>query len=550
MVSILPYIPVEIVVHLGAPDEPAENVRVSYLEYLQNVAASELYPTWALSALRANILAINSYALNRVYTEYYRSRGYDFDITNTTAFDQAFVYGRSTFEITDDLALSLIDTYIRRQGFIEPLAAKFCNGTTSVCDGLSQWGSQRLAEEGLDSVEILKTFYGDDIELVSGAPVKPIVPSYDGTPLRLGSYGDSVTILQLTLNRISQNYPAIPKINPVDGYFSEGTEQAVRRFQEIFGLEADGIVGEITWYEVIQTYVAVKKLAELQSEGQRLSAIPAVFPGNLTSGDTGQAVDTVQYLLDVISVFRPLILENDRSGTYDASTVRAVEAYQQEEAIPVSGTVDQATWYALHRSYEAIDRGIFQDAVLFRYPPLTETTDTAELHRRLTQLSAAFPSVTRPDTGEDADKRSVTDFQQMLHLTPCGIADHDTQAAICTCCDDLRYAFTPRPRQFCGYLLHLGVRDAPVTAEQRGNPRIVDCDRPVYNLQQMLRSLSELPCELHPDGIYSEDTAAAVADFQRSVGLPATGTVDCATWQALVSRCPAATQQLRFASKA
>ena len=187
--NIFPYIPETITVHLGPPDSPARNVTVPFSEYVQNVASSEVYPTWSESALRANILAIMSFALNRIYTEYYRSRGYDFDITNSTAIDQAFVEGRSYFENISKLVDEMLGSYLRRTGFIEPLASKFCNGTTVVCEGLSQWGSEELAQQGYNSVEILRYYYGDDIEIVTDAPIRGITESYPGTPLRLGSTG-------------------------------------------------------------------------------------------------------------------------------------------------------------------------------------------------------------------------------------------------------------------------------------------------------------------------------------------------------------------------
>ena len=185
-ITVLPYIPTNITVHLGAPDAPADNVTVSFSDYIKNVASSEIYPTWKPAALRANILAQVSFALNRVYTEHYRSRGYDFDITGTTTYDQRFIRGRNTFENTDRLVDQLYKTYIRREGFAEPLAAHFCNGTTTTCDGLSQWGSQELAEAGYNSMEILETYYGHNIELVTGAPERPRQPSYPGYPLRRG----------------------------------------------------------------------------------------------------------------------------------------------------------------------------------------------------------------------------------------------------------------------------------------------------------------------------------------------------------------------------
>ena len=219
---------------------------VSFTDYVKNVASSEIYPTWDESALRANILAIVSFALNRVYTEFYRSRGYPFDITSSTAYDQFFVKGRSFFDNVSRLVDELFNDYLRRPGFVEPLAAKFCNGTTVTCEGLSQWGSQNLAQQGYNSVDILRSYYGN-VEIVNNAPIRGNVSSYPGTPLRRGSSGPNVVVIQTELNRISQNYPAIPKLATVDGIFGSRTEASVRRFQEIFGLEPDGIVGKATW---------------------------------------------------------------------------------------------------------------------------------------------------------------------------------------------------------------------------------------------------------------------------------------------------------------
>ena len=186
--TVIPFVPQQITVHLAAPGQDAANVTVPFSDYVKNVASSEIYPTWEESALRANILAIVSFALNRVYTEFYRSRGYDFDITNSTAYDQAFVNGRSFFENISRLVDGLFNSYLRRPGFVEPLAAKFCNGTTVTCEGLSQWGSQNLALQGYDSVRILRSYYGD-VEIVSGAPIRGITSSYPGTPLRRGVPG-------------------------------------------------------------------------------------------------------------------------------------------------------------------------------------------------------------------------------------------------------------------------------------------------------------------------------------------------------------------------
>ena len=317
MSQAVPYIPEHITVHLGAPGTDAPNVTVPFIDYIKNVASSEVYPTWEISALRANILAIVSFALNRVYLDYYRSRGYDFDITSTTAYDQRFVNGRSTFDTIDRLVDDLFDDYLRRQGFIEPLAAKFCNGTTVTCDGLSQWGSQALARQGYDSVQILRTYYGDDVEIVQNVPSRELAPSYPGRALRLGDVGPDVARVQYAINRVSQNYPAIPQIPVVDGIFALPTEQAVRSFQTVFSLTSDGIVGPATWYELRRLFVAVTRLAELQSEGIRLDILEWEYPEVLQEGDTGIRVEQLQFLLEVLSQFIDQIPRVEINGFFD-----------------------------------------------------------------------------------------------------------------------------------------------------------------------------------------------------------------------------------------
>ena len=376
--TVLPFILQSITVHLGGPDEAAENVTVPFTEYVKNVASSEIYPTWNESALRANILAITSYAINRVYTEYYRSRGYDFDITNSTAIDQSFVPGRSYFENISRLVDELFDSYIRRQGFVEPLAAKFCNGTTTTCDGLSQWGSEELANRGYDSIDILRYYYGDNIELVQNAPIQGIDESYPGTPLQVGSTGPFVTVIQTSLNRISQNYPAIPKINPVDGIFGAQTEDAVRQFQIIFSLNPDGIVGRATWYQIIRIYVAVQRLAELQSQGQQAYAI-GPYPEDLSLGDTGDPIRLLQYILNVLQEFNPYIPAVSQTGVYDIQTRNAVQSFQQNQGIPATGAVNAQTWDALYEAFAAVETAVFDLEVLF--PDRTDFEATTRMQQ-------------------------------------------------------------------------------------------------------------------------------------------------------------------------
>lgn len=343
MPTVIPFIPEQITVHLGTPSSNAPNVTIPFSDYVKNVASSEIYPTWDEDALRANILAIVSFALNRVYTEFYRSRGYDFDITNSTAFDQYFVNGRSFFDNVSRIVDELFNDYLRRPGFVEPLAAKFCNGTTVTCEGLSQWGSQNLAQQGYNANQIIRSYYGN-VETVVNAPIRGNTSSYPGTPLRVGSSGPNVVVVQTELNRISQNYPAIPKIPVVDGIFGPQTESAVRKFQEVFNLTPDGIVGKATWYALVRLYTAVTRLGELRSQGQQFYAINWSPPGGLQPGDTGEKVRLLQYMLSVLSEYIPEIPSVAIDGVYGSATRAAVLAAQRRFRLPETGTVGTQTW--------------------------------------------------------------------------------------------------------------------------------------------------------------------------------------------------------------
>jgi len=354
MPTVTPYVPQYITVHLGSPSSDAENVTVSFSDYVKNVASSEIYPTWEESALRANILAIVSFALNRVYTEFYRSRGYDFEITNSTAYDQAFVNGRSFFENISRIVDELFNDYLRRPNFVEPLAAKFCNGTTVTCEGLSQWGSQNLALQGYTSTQIIQSYYGN-VETVLNAPIRGISTSYPGTPLRRGSSGPSVTVIQASLNRIAQNYPAIPKVPSVDGIFGSRTEASVIDFQQIFGLTPDGIVGPGTWYALVRLYTAVTQLSELRSLGQQFYAINWSPPNGLAQGDTGEKVRLLQYMLAILSAHIPSIPPITVDGVYGRNTRAAVLAAQRRFGLPETGTVGPQTWNEIYDQYAGIE---------------------------------------------------------------------------------------------------------------------------------------------------------------------------------------------------
>lgn len=351
-------IPNPITVHLGAPAASASNVQVSFPDYIKNVASSEIYPTWPRAALTANIYAIITFALNRVYTEWYASRGYNFDITNSTAYDQYFVYGRPIYESISRIVDDIFNEYVRRQGQNAPYFTSFCNGSTVTCTGMSQWGSVSLANQGLTPLQILRSYYPPDIEIVETNIITGVLSSYPGTPLRIGNMGLNVQTLQAYLTRIRRNYPAIPAITNKSGTFGDSTDAAVRSFQKIFNLTQDGIVGKSTWYKISSVYAAVTRLAELDSEGNTLG-IGTVPPDSiLRQGTQGADVITLQYLLNVISEYYPSVPAPVQDGIFGSGTRQSVIAFQQRMGVNPDGIVGPLTWTALYDTYRGIEQNV------------------------------------------------------------------------------------------------------------------------------------------------------------------------------------------------
>ena len=347
-------IPDPITVHLGTPSSNAPNVQVSFPEYVKNVASSEIYPTWPEASLTANIYAIITFALNRIYTEWYRSRGYNFDITNSTAYDQYFVQGRPIYDSISRIVDRIFNEYVRRKGHKAPYFTSFCNGTTATCQGLSQWGTVTLANQGLTPIQILRSYYPSDIEIAETDIVTGILSSYPGTPLRVGSTGLDVQTIQTYLNRIRRNYPAIPAKTDEAGVFQDSTRAAVTKFQSVFNLTPDGIVGKSTWYKISSLYTAVTRLAELDSEGGSLG-IGTVPPSSiLRQGSSGPDVITLQYLLDFISEYYPEIPGLAQDGIFGSGTRQSVIAFQQAMGLNADGVVGPLTWKALYDTYQGI----------------------------------------------------------------------------------------------------------------------------------------------------------------------------------------------------
>ena len=347
-------IPNPITVHLGRPSSAAANVQVSFPDYVKNVASSEIYPTWPAASLTANIYAIITFALNRVFTEWYRSQGYPFDITNSTSYDQYFVYGRTIYDSISRIVDQIFHQYVRREGHNVPYFTSFCNGTTATCRGLSQWGTVNLAQQGLDPLQILRYYYPDDVEIATADAVTDVLVSYPGTVLRPGSSGLDVQTIQTYLNRIRQNYPAIPAITDQEGTFGNSTLAAVKKFQSVFGLTPDGLVGPATWNKISYIYAAVSRLADLESEGTSLG-IGTVPPSSvLRLGSRGQDVLTLQAILSLISEFYPSVPRLAQNGIFDTQTQQAVIAFQQLMRLNPDGIVGPATWSALYDTYLGI----------------------------------------------------------------------------------------------------------------------------------------------------------------------------------------------------
>ena len=430
-------IPEFITVHLGAPSQNAENVRVPFQEYIKNVASSEIFPTWNEEALRANIIAIVSLTLNRVFTEWYPSRGYDFDITSSTQFDQSFVKGRNYFDNISSLVDDLFDTYITRQGVISPLFAAYCDGRRTTCSGMSQWGSENLAREGYTALNILRNYYGNNIELKNATEIENTV-SYPGYPLSLGSQGFEVEEIRRQLYRIADNYPLIPKINPVLRVFDSALDSAVRTFQEIFGLTVDGIVGKATWYRISYVYASVTKLAELTGEGETGGLPEEVPTETVQRGDSGTSVARLQLILGYIGLFYPEIASPALDGIFGSGTEQAVRDFQQYFGLPVTGIVTASDWQRLYDVYNELLERITPTLGEQSYPGSPLSVGSRGENVRLMQeylniisdVYTTIPKITADGIYGNATAQAVRAFQRRFFLDITGTIDAVTWGQI------------------------------------------------------------------------------------------------------------------------
>lgn len=362
-----PVVPNTITVHLGKPQDNANNVTVNFIEYISNVAASEIYPTWPIEALKANIYAIISFTMNRIYNEWYRSKGYNFDITNSTIYDQAFVYNRSTYENINNIVEDVFNDYVVKGSGIEPFFTTYCDGRNTTCNGLSQWGTVTLANQGKSALEILRYYYGKDINIKYDAEVGDTI-GYPGYVVGLGSAGNPVLAIQRDLNRIRKNYPAIPSINNKLGIYDEETVNAVKKFQEIFTLPVTGSVDKATWYKIKYIYTSVKKLSDLYSEGLTRDEATFLYEDELNYGDTGIEVEHIHYYLDAIAFLDPDIPRLKTNSIYNDNSITMVKAFQKKYNLPVTGVFTYRDWNKLREVYSKILKNLNNEFVNDLYP--------------------------------------------------------------------------------------------------------------------------------------------------------------------------------------
>ncbi len=434
-----PIIPKYVTVHLGRPNASASNVTVSFRDYIKNVASSEIYPTWPEESLRANIYCQISLVMNRVYTEWYRSKGYAFDITNSTAFDQYYVHNRNIFENISKIVDEIFNTYIRKLQTINPYYAEYCDGRQVWCNGLKQWGTVDLANKGYNAFEILKYYYGENIELVTTNRIEGVSGSYPGYSLKTGMKSDAVATIQSQLNRIAVNYPVIPTIYPVDGIFGPQTEAAVKAFQRQFNLTADGIVGNATWYKISYIYVAVKKLAELTSEGVE-AGLEFEYPGRaIREGDRSVEVQEIQFFLNKIALFTSRVPSVKIDSFYGSGTKAAVIAFQRLAGLTPDGIVGRVTWDTLVEAYEdtlAVEAP--EQQLLGPYPGTAlRIGSTGEAVKRVqsalnavNQSNGTLTTLTVDGIYGNATAEAVRTFQRQNGLSADGVAGPQTWNAL------------------------------------------------------------------------------------------------------------------------
>ena len=524
-------IPKNITVHLGKPAASARNVTVSFRDYIANVASSEVYPTWPEQALRANIHCQISLALNRIYTEWYPSKGYTFNITNSTSYDQYYVHGRTVFEVMVRITDDIFNTYLRKRGTVNPYYSEYCDGKSVTCPGLKQWGTVTLANQGRTALQILRYYYGSDIEIVRTSNIQSIPQSYPGSPLRQGDSGTAVFTLQRQLNRITKDYPFLGKLT-VDGVFGSRMAATVRAFQKQFNLTADGVVGRQTWYKINYIYVSVKDLAELTSEGETSSGTlsDGTWGGTtLRTGSTGSAVEQLQFWLNTLAQYDSAIHSVTVDGVFGSSTAAAVRAFQRKYGLTVDGVVGQSTWAELYDQFRSIQS---DNGTPNAYPGTALRQGDSGQNVRLVQfwlkiartVYSSLSNVTVDGVFGSATAAAVRRFQSYFGLTSDGVVGRATWNKLYEVYNDIAnrlLSSSLRPGEYPG-VLRTGSSGTAVRELQ-------------FYLYLMSAYESSIPA-IAIDGQFGASTETAVRAYQRFAGLTVDGVVGRTTWNSLYGR--------------
>ena len=427
-----PIIPNEITVHLGTPNEASKDITVSFVDYINNVASSELYPTWPIDSLKANILAIISFTMNRIYNEWYRSKGYNFDITSSSSYDQKYTLNREIYENIGNIVKDVFNDYIVKDGQVQPYFAQYCDGRKTTCSGLSQWGTVTLANQGYNPLSIIRYYYGNDTNIKYNAEVGGSTTSYPGYVVGIGQAGNPVSAIQRDLNRIRKNYPAIPIIETDLGIYNQETVNAVKKFQEIFALPITGTVDKATWYKIKYVYTSVKKLSDLYTEGLSEDEANFKYRYVLKYGDTGIEVQSIHYYLDSIAFLDSDIPRLRTNSVYNDSTKTMVMAFQEKYNLPVTGEFTYKDWNVLKGTYDNMLKYYdkeYKDFVDDLYPGVFLTKgmtgeDIIKLQKLLLKIclyDKSIPGVRVNGEFDDLTEKSIKKIQDDYNLGITGI---------------------------------------------------------------------------------------------------------------------------------
>ena len=491
---------------------------------------------WPEQALRANIHCQISLALNRIYTEWYPSKGYSFNITNSTSYDQYYVHGRTVFDVMVRLTDDIFNTYIRKTGTVNPYYAEYCDGKSVTCPGLKQWGTVTLANQGRSALSILKYYYGNNIEIIRTNNIQSIPQSYPGSPLRQGSTGAAVFTLQRQLNRITKDYPFLGLLT-VDGIFGRKMTETVKKFQKQFNLTADGVVGRSTWYKISYIYVSVKDLAELTSEGETFSGTLSDGSWNfgssvLKQGSTGSEVEQVQFWLSTLAQYESSIPSVTVDGVYGSGTAAAVRAFQRLYGLTVDGIVGRTTWTELYDQFRSIQS---DNGTPNAYPSTALRQGCSGQNVRLVQfwlkiartVYSSLNNVTVDGIFGSSTAAAVRRFQTYFGLTSDGVVGRTTWNKLYEVYNDIaNRLLSPslRPGEYPGVLRN-GSTGTAVRELQ-------------FYLYLMSAYQSSIP-SVSIDGRFGAATEAAVRAYQRFAGLTVDGIVGRKTWDSLYGKASA-----------